>query len=898
MSMSSRKCNSGRGIIQSPVFCLCISPTALLCIALRCAMTVLSVSVGCIRVALLVLPLIAVQFTSLSDEAAIAVSLVWIPDLFKGLGFDVKSHYFGAEASIYFLLIVVVKTIPYLIIEYESLEFWVPVAFVEIVFLIAVHTNYRIFFDEWRYNVEEEEKLEGEKKRADASDSTRQELDASEFAHISFLNWLLLVVTVVGFNGARIALFWYNGKGTLDSIYYDENTLLLYSMVAETVIAGLLMLRIRSMYSPYSRDYWEGCGGLIFMYVYYQLAIVWILPTWAEIGLTIGMMVTMMFVAVVIERQVTQNHLDREQFFGLVLIQWAGKLVDIMLSEEMGQIIFIALCSILAYLSREVWFETHVDYPSSIQTAACPPQQVIDGVVANYFQITTNSSYSKYFVIPNIPLSRIRIRLRSLIYAVYPYLQAGCEGSDTQVTPISTYWVAPFFVLALATAVLLAVQVIPEGRRVVNTGVFWIMVFTAVVLAFVVLQFTGDVNVSLWYLVLDGVQVNRSYTWPGILGSIVMFVMMFIALSVYRHKSHDAEIRKLLGRGEGESGSPSILAKTEKALDAVADPQYILLAGSITLLVYSILSGGPVENISILYNQDLGPPTWLQQIPKGTDSLGAAGTTLGSIFRYSLLRFEVIVLILDYIANEGLCIEYQGLKLCPFSDIIGFFGWLLSALLNAVNPVADFLVGLILKAVGVVGLQDIQDTLDKMADLVKLQGFDLFEVPSIDLPSLRFPVWLPILGATVIIIFFVTSIAVLCMSGQLAREIKVIKTSMFSLMVSGGLSILVYLFTMVYELQSQGYQVTFTWTSTVWMYALSVTIFLLSFFFAIGKDMEPQTEARELGNKSSSVGGALRISSERREDEEGEPLRQLRRPVRELSSRKRDNLLSRVLVTS
>jgi hypothetical protein len=56
-------------------------------------------------------------------------------------------------------------------------------------------------------------------------------------------------------------------------------------------------------------------------------------------------------------------------------------------------------------------------------------------------------------------------------------------------------------------------------------------------------------------------------------------------------------------------------------------------------------------------------------------------------------------------------------------------------------------------------LTDVVDMLQSIPTLIDFTGFDLFEVPSLDLPSLRVPTWLVVLAVVVILLFLVVSVA-------------------------------------------------------------------------------------------------------------------------------------------
>ncbi len=889
------------------------------------AMTILSVFIAATRIGQIAAPIVAAQFTAISDEYAIALSLLWLPFLFTGYGGDIFTQEFGFEASMYFLLLVIVKSVPWVVISYTSIYWWAPVVFVYLVYFVAVHTPLRIYYDDTGFTREEQLEVYGQKALSGASDSTRKELEESEFQHISFRNLALLVGFVTLINAGRTILMWYHSEATLDASYYDEDTILLYSMAAETVLAAWIMVRLRSLYSRFNRDFWQGAGGVLAFYVYFQLVDIWITPTWAEVGITAGLVLGIIVLAIVIERQVTDTHIDKEQFVGLVLLQWAAEIVHVLLSDRAGQLIYIVLCGFIAFNSQEIWYSTRTDFPMVVRKYVCPIQDFINGPVQVFYNVTTGE-YKKLFALVNIPMARVRSKVTQAIFSSYPAIQSGCEGVYTEFEPIQTYWVVPFLILPWLFGLFLTLQPFIEARRVINTTSFWAVTFVTCVLSFIVMQFMGDIQASVWYLVLNDTNINRTYSWEGILGTVAQILQMALCVSMYRNKATESDTRKRLRREGYVGGGGPAQTQSEKGVaegvvstvqglaDSAADPQYLLMGASIVLLLYSLYNQGtPVDNISITYQTTPGNPPWLRAIVP--DGFGSEDANLFLMMSRSIIKVAALINLLEFVADRAnLCFDVGLETICPLKSILSFAGNLTRDLEEAIAPIADGFVDNIAALIGNGTFQDVLTTLRAVpTTLIKLPSFSLFSVPQIDLLSLRIPVWLPYLSGAVVIGFFLTSLFVLVFSGRLKQELEVAKTFFMGFVVAGAVTVVSYAATMIYYLDTQGFAVTISWNNNIWQYVASLLLFLVSFFFSIGKKLEPDLERKELAeaakqmhNAKVGAGETTRLMEEEEPDEEeeggteggaddeGEPVRRVHLPVRPRSQRLRANPLSRL----
>jgi hypothetical protein len=823
-------------------------------------MTVLSLSVGLIRTALIALPLIAIQLTAIDDQAAVALSLLFVFQLFKGIGYDIILHFYGWEANLYLMALLLVKSVPFVVIEYESLYLWTPLLLVEIAYTTGASTKYKIFFDEWRFGAREDRDFRGSKKESDNKART-----AGGFEVISWKNVVLFCVVVTAFNAARAADMWYHAGTQFDSIANNFDSLLFWSIIAETFIAIIFILRLRSLYSPYENDFWQDIGGLIFIYMYYEAVTAWVLPSASLIAISFAMVGAILLMCLVIERQVTQTHAGRIEFLGDVVVQWAIKAVEILLSEPLGQVIFVLLSSAIAFFTRDTWYTTTVRFPQPVTQFTCATQEFIDGPVRNLFEFLTDPRWVELLTFINIYTSRLRIKITQVIYQVYPYLQAGCEGASVAVVPIHTYWTVPFFAMTWFAALLLVLQVFPEARRIVDRSGFWILAFTATFTSFLVVQLLGDSYVNFWYLIVQDTTFERSYTSTGYFASCAQILQMVVCIAMFHHKVNDEKARKELS---GKGGSRGSLTKVENLLDKFASPLWLFVGLGVALLVLGFYSPIPVDDISVVRITPSGPPAWLHNTTTGLDRL--AQMNLLTMFSRSLIKYEAILDAVKWGASHA-TFSIGSLDF-DFSDIAGGIDKVKDVIDDGMTFVAKNAekgLELALSKFNV-SLAPISDALEKIPQLQNLTDLAILPIPNLELPSLKTTSWIPICVVVVAVLFLLVEVAAVL----LGTEAQALSDALKAMLVGAFGAVVVFIAGLYYQMFLWNLQIIITFNSSIWIYVLSIVMFSVGLVFGfIGSDEEEQ-ERLELQpglGVSGGNGGALygRVSTAEM-DEPGE----------------------------
>jgi high-affinity Fe2+/Pb2+ permease len=75
-----------------------------------------------------------------------------------------------------------------------------------------------------------------------------------------------------------------------------------------------------------------------------------------------------------------------------------------------------------------------------------------------------------------------------------------------------------------------------------------------------------------------------------------------------------------------------------------------------------------------------------------------------------------------------------------------------------------------------------------------------------------------------------------------------------SMITSGAVSVVVIALQAAFQLYEWGFRLNIEWNPKIWLYALSAILALLSFFFAVGSELEPEIEQRELENEAKNMG--------------------------------------------
>jgi hypothetical protein len=805
-------------------------------------MTVLSLSVGLIRTALIALPLIAIQLTAIDDQAAVALSLLFVFQLFKGIGYDIILHFYGWEANLYLMALLLVKSVPFVVIEYESLYLWTPLLLVEIAYTTGASTKYKIFFDEWRFGAREDRDFRGSKKESDNKART-----AGGFEVISWKNVVLFCVVVTAFNAARAADMWYHAGTQFDSIANNFDSLLFWSIIAETFIAIIFILRLRSLYSPYENDFWQDIGGLIFIYMYYEAVTAWVLPSASLIAISFAMVGAILLMCLVIERQVTQTHAGRIEFLGDVVVQWAIKAVEILLSEPLGQVIFVLLASAIAFFTRDTWYTTTVRFPQQITQYACAAQELIDGPVRTLLEFLSNPRWNDLLFIIEVYLSRIRIKLTQVIFSTYPYLQAGCEGASVAVVPIQTYFTIPFFATTWLAALLLVLQVFPEAERITNHAGFWITTFAASFASFLVIQLLGDSYVNFWYLVVQDTSFHRSYSDTGYWASCAQILQMVVCIAMYHHKVNDEKARNELS---GKGGSRGSLNKAQSILDKFASPLWLFVGLGIALLVLGFYSPTPIDSIDVVKITPDGPPAWLHNTSTSLDKLAQESFAL--MFSKSLVKFTAVLKAAQWLCDEvNFDIPLLGeFKLDAVSGGIAFVAEKMEEAMKFAAKGAEKALQLGLSKVNV-SIDPLLDALDSLPTLQDLSSLDILPIPSVELPSLKSISWVSVCVVSVAVLFIVVEVAALF----LGTEFRALSDALKAMLVSAFATAVVFIVNLYYQLFLWNLSIVITWNNSIWIFAVSIVMFSVSILFGfIGSDEEEQ-ERLELQPGSGVTGG-------------------------------------------
>jgi len=793
-----------------------------------------SLAVGLIRTALLALPVVAVQFTARDPETSVAVSLLWAVQLLKGFGYDVVQHFAGTEANAYLVALLCVKTLPYIGIEWESLEYWIPLLFVEIVYSIALRTSYRVYFDEWRFSEKQAEAIQHRGKKHG---------DRSNHNAISWLSLLLLFGVVTAFNAVRVILFYFHTEATLDLEYNDDGTLLMWCSLAETLLAAVLVLRLPSLYTPSSTDFWKDAGGVIFIYLYYVFVTLWIMPDAALLGVSIAMIACTVLALVAVDHQVTVTDNGIVEFAGEVLVQWFWELVAIIFSEPIAQVLFLVMCSVLAYGGRSVWYTTVITFPLWLQEATCPVVSFLDGPVQVFYTVTGDPQIASIIAVLAVYISRIRIKIARIMTVAYPGMAAACGGATTSVAPLQIVWLVPFLGFPWFFGLLLTLQVFPEAHRITTKSSFWAMTFVACLLSMLVIQATGDLFVSFFYVILNGSRYDRTYTDTGAWLTMVQLFQLALCCAMFYHRHQDEEIRKqVLHTASSPGALKKAATKVVNLADRVLTPTWMFAAISVALFVFSVLAGPPVDSIQFVQIPNNQVPTWITNNTSPLDQFKGEATNLAGMISQRVKGAIVVANLAVYAFKKIPCFPVGAVDVC----IGDYLGDIVSLLIQGIDLALNSTIGAIsdaiIKAIGNGTLADIDRALKGLVALDAFDDFQLVDLPAIELGYLRYPGWLPVLLFILALLIVAVQLLALVFGGRLNTISKIGTLSVVSIL----LTFITFICNFYFQLYQYGYNLEINWSDDVLPYAIALVAFVCGVvLFFVTEENEARKEKEE-----------------------------------------------------
>jgi hypothetical protein len=560
-----------------------------------------------------------------------------------------------------------------------------------------------------------------------------------------------------------------------------------------------------------------------------------------------------LLMCLVIERQVTQTHAGRIEFLGDVVVQWAIKAVEILLSEPLGQVIFVLLSSAIAFFTRDTWYVTIIHFPPEVTQLTCAAQDLIDGPIRTLFEFLNDPEWKDLLFLIEVYLSRIRIKLTQIIYETYPFLQAGCEGASVSVVPIHTYLTIPFFAMTWLAALLLVLQVFPEAQRVTDKAGFWIIAFAATFSSFLVVQLLGDLYISFFYLLVEGTIFERVYTNTGYWASCAQILQMVVCLAMYHHKVNDEKARKeLIGKGTSRGS----LSKGQSILDRIASPLWLFVGLGITLLVLGFYSSVPVDNVSVIKITPNGPPAWLHNTSNSLDVLAAESFAL--MFSKSLVKVAAIVKGVAWLCNK-VSFDIPGIDInFNLNEVAGGIKFVEKKMEEGMVIAAKEIskgLEVVLNEFNV-SISPLTEALDALPSLENLNTLSILPIPSLDLPSLKSTSWVSICVVSVAVLFIIVEIAAVF----LGTEFQALSDALKAMLVSAFGAAVVFIVSLYYQMYLWNLSVVIDWNPNVYIYVLSIVMFSVGIIFGfIGSDEEEQ-ERLELQpglGVSGGRGGAL-----------------------------------------
>lgn len=832
-------------------------------------MSLQSLLIGLYRVALILFPFIAIYYTADDQNAFFAISLLFVFEFSRGWGYSAIEHIYGLESYFYISVIIVCKALPNVYLDYNAVGFWSGVVFLEVVYIVLRFTSYRIYIDQWRYSIQQQEKLRGEQERSGwLFSKTYAEQGKEGLEHISFRNLCLLVGTVALFNIGRLLNLYFNYYSTSPVIgysyeqcipcvcdsfdpdcsctddtycqtiyapastenWYSSNNLIVYTSAVETLVVIVMIVRLSYHgYSEDQRDVVKDYSGLIFVYLYLNLVMLLSLDAYSAY-ITIGMIVFTMGALVLVEKQMAKRGGTWANSFVASIIGWVLGLWEVFKSEPILQLLYIILLALTMYGSTQKWYISKIFFANTVRTFTCAPYKVLVGPVKSFYVFTSNEAVADGLAIVTTELSRYRIKLADLIAYTLPHLQTGCFGFFTNVVPWDDLILVAFMALTWFTGLLLILQVFPEARRLVQTSKYWAFCLIVCFMSIIATQAFGDVQGWVFWSILSSTY-SRTYSNIGYGMIFTQVGLCIVACMLFFDKTNDESIREQIANGTKVSGKATDAIKPY--LDVLLRPGVLLIIVSVSIFIALTIQGGPIDSIQLDYIGDDNRPDWLV-IPKEDRFVSNLETSLATLFSRTAVRVFYIVKLATWLFTEafggqcwaGVCID-QIINALFTNGIEKIFNWLLDG--------TQYLILLIYDATKnelnslLFGLPKIiDDVLSSLPLLDTVVDFNIFQAPTIpdinwpDIPfsSLRYPAYLPWFITIGGVIFILVALFAIKYGGVIQVASRILASFVFSLMIGvvGGAIRVIDTF------HDYGYSFSIKWNYRQYYYLAAATI--------------------------------------------------------------------------
>jgi len=519
---------------------------------------------------LLVGPLACAYLTLKQQSDFLAVSLIWILSLFRGLGYDIVQHEWGEEASAYAFMFVVLKTIPYLDLSTPIAYIWIGVLGSEIGFVLLKRLPYfklRDYLDVWRYT-EDNTEVNAERARVkfSATNIGLLAVVSTIFGAIRFVlifrnQYVAVFDTSVqsqeyGYNRPYIAA---DENGVLqytpsffDPIGFTYDSVALYTAVAELCVVIVFIYRIPFFSQP-ANDVWKSGLGVFMVYLYYNACT--LIPIFNDstqvntVALTMSQCIVTFILIAGLNGFASSISNGVVMLVREVLISIKNGLFDVigvLFAEPVLQVLFIIGNAFVIYNMNKFWYTSFITFSSLIRQVACVPMFVIENPVKVFYEFTNDDNFQQH-LLPVLPeIASVRLAISKVMSLAYPSLRQACRGASYSFMPTNDYFISILFGGSFIMAAISSFQVFPEVAKYTRSPSFWSTAVFVQALALAVSQFAADAEVVVFWFFSQST-FTRVYTPTGKAVIAMQCFLMFISVLLARHRTNAEEFDKTLG---------------------------------------------------------------------------------------------------------------------------------------------------------------------------------------------------------------------------------------------------------------------------------------------------------------------------------------------------------------
>ncbi len=190
------------------------------------------------------------------------------------------------------------------------------------------------------------------------------------------------------------------------------------------------------------------------------------------------------------------------------------------LVHAVAQGILVASLVVLFQVRNDVWYTTTANLPPDISNFACEFRKDSARIMRPFFVLVSNPTFADLALPVMAKLYTIRSQVRFVLQTAWPALTEACLGIPFTLVPWDETLVFLSQLVYLPLAVLLPMQLMPEGYSMIRAGSVWGMLTMFTLLPLVVSYGVVDLPIVALGDLFPGISASRLYTASGHAGMI------------------------------------------------------------------------------------------------------------------------------------------------------------------------------------------------------------------------------------------------------------------------------------------------------------------------------------------------------------------------------------------